>query len=413
MRLTKPEHPLNYSVQLPLSKSVLNRELIIKHLAGDDISNALHQLNSLDIANDSMVLHRSLSGADEIKQVEDAGTALRFLTAVSSLSTKPVLLTGTERLHERPLEPLINALRQCGAKINCTNRDGFAPLYILPAHMRGGEINMPANISSQFVSALLMVAPYFEQGLVLHLDGEQVSASYTQLTVSVMSRFGVQVIRHKDTLIVKSQKYKRGVPLSEERDWSSAVFWYMLAAVLPLEQLEFTGLRLDSGQGDAAVAHIMKNFGILTQENSQGIVLTGTTLPPPSDWRYNFSSVPDLVPAMAALCAVKKVNAELEGVAHLRLKESDRIAALQNELFKVGCKLNSTEPDKFTLSFHNQPVIDVSGFKTYGDHRLAMSWSAFTALSESIVIQHPEVVQKSYPAFWQQLQGAGFLYNEL
>lgn len=413
MRLTKPEHPLNYSVQLPLSKSVLNRELIIKHLAGDDISSVLHSFNSLDIANDSLLLHRALTGVDETKQVEDAGTALRFLTAACSLTAKPVLLTGTERLHERPIKPLISALRQCGAQISCTNKEGFAPLLISPAHMRGGEINIPANISSQFVSALLMVAPYFEKGLMLHLDGNQVSASYTQLTVAVMSRFGVQVTKKENTLIVKQGKYKAGVPLSGERDWSSAVFWYMLAAVLPLEQLKFAGLRLNSEQGDVAVASIMKSFGIITQENSQGTVLTGTTLPPPSVWKYNFSSVPDLVPAMAALCAVKRVNAELEGVAHLRLKESDRIDALQNELFKVGCKLSNTEPDKFTLSCHNQPVMDFSGFKTYRDHRLAMSWSVFTALAESIVIQHPEVVQKSYPAFWQQMQEAGFLYNEL
>lgn len=413
MRLTKPEHPLNYSVQLPLSKSVLNRELIIKHLAGDDISSVLHLFNSLDISNDSLVLHRALTGADETKQVEDAGTALRFLTAACSLTTKPVLLTGTERLHERPLEPLISALRECGAQISCTNKEGFAPLLISPAQMRGGEINIPANISSQFVSALLMVAPYFERGLILHLDGKQVSASYIQLTMAVMSRFCVQVSQQKNTLIVKQQKYKAGVPLSEERDWSSAVFWYMLAAVLPMEQISFAGLGLNSVQGDAAVADIMEDFGIGTQENVQGVVLTKKKLPIPAHWKYNFSSVPDLVPAVAALCAVKRVSAELEGVAHLRLKESDRIDALQKELFKVGCKLTAIEPDKFTLSCHNQPVMDFSGFKTYRDHRLAMSWSAFTVLAESVVIQHPEVVQKSYPAFWQQLQEAGFLHNEL
>lgn len=413
MRLTKPEHPLNYSVQLPLSKSVLNRELIIKHLAGDDISNALHLFNRGEIANDSLVLHRALTGIDETKQVEDAGTALRFLTAASTLAANPVLINGTERLHERPIEPLISALRQCGAKIKCTNREGFAPLYISPAQMRGGEINISANISSQFVSALLMVAPYFEKGLILHLDGNQVSTSYTQLTMAVMSRFGVQVAKQKNTLTVSPQKYKTGIPISGERDWSSAVFWYMLAAVLPMEQLSFAGLRLNSAQGDAAVAHIMKSFGIITQENSQGVVLSGVPLPLPTNWKYNFNTVPDLVPAMAALCAVKKVSAELEGVAHLRLKESDRIEALQNELFKVGCKLSITKPDKFTLSCRNQPVMDFSGFKTYRDHRLAMSWSAFTALAESVVIQEPEVVQKSYPAFWQQLQEAGFLYNEL
>jgi 3-phosphoshikimate 1-carboxyvinyltransferase len=413
MRLTKPEHPLNYTVQLPLSKSVLNRELIIKHLAGDDISEILHQFNKKDIANDSLVLHRALTGVDETKQVEDAGTALRFLTAAFTLTTNPVLITGTKRLHERPIEPLISALRQCGAQIKYTNREGFAPLHISPAHMRGGEINISANISSQFVSALLMVAPYFEQGLILHLNGNQVSASYTQLTVMVMSRFGVQVTQEKNKLVVSPQKYKTGIPISGERDWSSAVFWYILAAVLPTEQLSFAGLRLSSAQGDAAVAPIMRNFGIISQENSQGVVLSRVKLPPPTNWKYNFNSAPDLVPAMAALCAVKKVTAELEGVAHLRIKESDRIEALHNELFKVGCRLSVTEPDKFTLSYPNKPVMDFSDFKTYQDHRLAMSWSAFTALAESVVIQEPEVIQKSYPAFWQQMQEAGFLYNEL
>jgi 3-phosphoshikimate 1-carboxyvinyltransferase len=183
--------------------------------------------------------------------------------------------------------------------------------------------------------------------------------------------------------------------------------------VLPTEQLSFAGLRLSSAQGDAAVAIIMRNFGIITQENSQGLVLSRVKLPPPTNWKYNFNSAPDLVPAMAALCAVKKVSAELQGVAHLRIKESDRIGALHNELFKVGCRLSVTDPDKFTLSYPNKPVMDFSDFKTYQDHRLAMSWSAFTALAESVVIQDPEVVQKSYPAFWQQLQEAGFLYNEL
>jgi 3-phosphoshikimate 1-carboxyvinyltransferase len=413
MQLTRPKHPLNFTVLLPISKSILNRELIIKHLAGDELSAAFTTLPADELANDSLVLYNALTSTQPEKNVQDAGTALRFLTAAATCSSTPVILSGTARLHERPMEWLLNALRQCGADIRCSGKEGFAPLHVYPSHMKGGEVVINASVSSQFVSALLMVAPRFENGLTLHLEGKEVSATYTQMTIDVMKRFGIQVESNGNRLHVSPQSYIANRPFSAERDWSAAAFWYLLAGVLPLERIRLQGLRFSSTQGDAQVATLAIQLGVQSVETHEGIELTRSVEPKTSFFTHNFTAVPDLVPALAVWCAVKRIPAVMEGVAHLRYKESDRIAALTTELQKAGVSIKCDNPDAFSL-FEERNIIDHEiSMQTYEDHRLAMSWSALTALFDRVNIHHPEVVSKSYPAFWQQLSGAGFLLNEL
>lgn len=413
MRLSKPKHPLNFSVTLPYSKSVLNRELVIKHLAGDALAAVLQSLPEIEMANDTLIIHRALTSGKADIDAEDAGTALRFLTAALTFSPVPVSISGTARLQQRPMQPLIDALRICGADIRCTGTPGFAPVEIYPSTMRGGEITLDASFSSQFVSALLMVAPYFEQGLILHLQGNQVSASYTRLTIDIMKRFGVQVEQYGAALHVSPQQYRKNQPLSLERDWSAAAFWYMLAGVLPLDYLCLNDTHLADLQGDVQIAHIARQLGVSSTQMPQGVVLSKAEPLFHSPFTFDFSSVPDLVPAIVVWCSVAQIPAVMNGVAHLRYKESDRLAALTTELAKAGVIIQTVGDSNITLTCYPMENEGLISLKTYDDHRLAMSWSALVANFSEVHIEQPLVIRKSYPAFWQQLNEAGFLYNEL
>ena len=371
--------PIQGTVTLPGSKSESNRALMIAAYGGFPL-----EIDGLSDAHDTVLLQTLLSNKEEIIDCQDAGTVARFL--LTYLSNKPGnrLLTGTSRLCERPMAPLVDALRHLGAVI-----DGYdLPLHIEGATISGGSVTLDASQSSQFASSLLLAAPTWERGLQLSLSGAPVSMPYLEMTIKMMQHFGIQIERNGNVITVAHQDYQVR-PFTVSADWSAASYWYELLAVSDGGELLLKGLTEPSLQGDAVVAEWFKAFGVDTFFESQGarLVKRGAASIP-QGLVFDFTDHPDLFPAVYATSFALGVEAEFKGTETLAAKESDRYNALKTELARI--------PKDFSLPM---PV-----FSTYGDHRIAMSLAALKPLLGSIVVDDSVVVNKSYPGFWEELE---------
>lgn len=416
-RISKPRN-LTAEVTLPASKSISNRALVLSVLSGGNA----RQLTNVSDCDDTTVMLHALSWPDTI-DVGAAGTSMRFLTALLSLGRGRHLITGSERMCHRPIGVLVNALRELGADINYAGEEGFPPLIITGRKLHGGKVSLPGNISSQFISALLMIAPQLEEGLTMNLTGEVISRPYIQMTMEMMRSFGAQVDWQGDSAIRVEPKSYLPTPYLIEADWSAASYWYEMVLLSESEQETATlvGLFEQSLQGDSAVADLFGQLSVRSIYLSTGSQQPKTTLirrgALPARLDADFTNTPDLAQTLVVTCALKGVPFRFTGLQSLRIKETDRIAALQTELRKLGVQVD-VEGDSI-MSWagpqqqskgevpYMQPAPDTT-IDTYDDHRMAMAFAPAALVLGSIDINHPEVVSKSYPRFWEDLERAGF-----
>ena len=339
--------------------------------------------------------------------IHAAGTAMRFLTAFLSKIVGEWTITGTERMRNRPIKILVDALNALGARVEYIDKEGYPPLRIFGSALQGGEISLSGSVSSQYISALLMIAPTMEKGLTLHLEGNVISKPYIRLTLQLMAQYGVQATWEGATIRVRPQSYTP-VPFTVESDWSAASYWYEMAALSRGAEVELSGLFKNSLQGDAAGAALFARLGVRTDYTAQGVSLKQVQHET-KKLHYDFVNEPDLAQTFVVTCAMLGVPFHFTGLQSLRIKETDRIEALKTELRKLGYLLTDNGTgvlawDGARCEPEAQPVI-----ATYEDHRMAMAFApAALVRKEGIEIADPQVVSKSYPRFWDDLQAAGF-----
>jgi 3-phosphoshikimate 1-carboxyvinyltransferase len=394
----------NVTPQLPASKSISNRLLIMNALSGSVI-----KINNLSTANDTVVLNRILAShlshptsiLTEIN-CEDAGTVMRFLTAYFSMQNGQWLLRGTDRMHQRPIKILVEKLQELGADIKYLGEKGYPPLLINGKNLNGGEISLDASISSQYITALMLIAPYLVGGLQINLKGKLASLPYIKMTLGLMQQCGIDLSFEGDQLNIKQGRYA-SQQISVESDWSAASYWYAFAALKEVD-IELKGLQQNSLQGDSIVAKWMEGFGVKTDFAEDRVVLRreGKT---ESYFEQDFTNCPDLAPTFIVLCAVTATSAKFFGVESLAIKESDRTQALATELGKVG--VNFTQKENYWELQPNTNLKEITipiELDTYSDHRMAMALAMFKLILSDVTINNPEVVKKSYPNFWQDFE---------
>jgi 3-phosphoshikimate 1-carboxyvinyltransferase len=399
IQIYKNSHPGVSSLVLPASKSESNRALILAALAGN-----LQIIGNLSTARDTQTLDRLLKSTEVTLDVIDAGTTMRFLTAYLSVSGQRKILTGTPRMCERPIGILVNALREIGAGIEYVNQDGYPPLRFLGFKWNGNRfIKMRGDVSSQFISAMLMIAPLLEEGLNITLTGKIGSRPYIEMTLDLMKHFGVQASWSGKEIKIPHQDY---VPSFYQvgPDWSGASYWYAVVAIAEEATLELSDLRKDSLQGDRVIAKVMKDLGVQSTFYPSGVKLIKKTQA--ASVTFDFSDHPDLAQTVAVTCAAKGIKGTFLGLESLKIKETDRIAALQNELRKIGADLSESPEGVWKLIPSNRLPSQVE-IETYDDHRMAMAFAPLATRME-VMIQNADVVNKSYPSFWSDFQKTGF-----
>ena len=397
--ITKNDKNLLGTVTLPPSKSISNRLLIIKAISGKDF-----EIKNCSGSTDTIALQAALQTQSKIFDAGDAGTTYRFLTAYLCLTEGDKILTGTERMKQRPIGQLVNALKELGAHIEFTENENYPPLLIHGGTLKGGEISIDASVSSQFISTLLLIAPVLKEGLTLHLKGTKVSEPYIDMTLKLMAEFSIQFEKSYYTIIIKPQEYKVK-DIEVEVDWSSAAFFYQMVALADNNcEIVLKGLKKNSIQGDKIIADLMYYFRVHTRYTDDGVILSKGKEHIPK-LRFNFSSYPDLVPSILVTCAVTGVKADIWGIEHLRLKETDRIGALQTELAKTGVRFYKQE-DIFVCEGKMRPAHYL--VNTYNDHRIAMAFAPLALQFGRIDIENTNVITKSFPQFWDELKSIGF-----
>lgn len=389
------KRPEGQSVRLSASKSESNRLQLINALAKQPA-----ELMNLSTARDTQTMQRLLAEQSAVWDVQDAGTTMRFLTAYLALRGDGQIITGTERMQQRPIGPLVDALRQLGASIDYTGRQGYPPLRISAiAEQRANVIEIPGNISSQYISALLMIAPMLPNGLTIRLTTEVFSRPYITMTLQLMEKFGVKADWLGNEIRLSPQDYVATVErYTVESDWSGASYWYSLVA-LGGGKLSLPNLRKDSTQGDQAIADIMKRLGVMTFYTSSGadIELAGEVL---NHLEIDFRDCPDLAQTVMVVAAAKGVSLEMTGLESLKIKETDRVLAMQNELAKMGASL--VEEGSLWRLEPSAKLPTHRRVDTYDDHRMAMAFAPLSCLMD-VEIAEPTVVRKSYPEFWEEL----------
>lgn len=400
-----PPKVINTSIKLPSSKSMSNRALILNALCL-----STKPIKNLSDCEDTKVILDAFNSDSNEFDVKGAGTAMRFLTAFLAGMEGEWILKGSKRMHERPIHPLVETLIALGAKIEYLEKEGYPPLKIKGGRLKGGEVYLAGNISSQFISALLMVAPLMENGLIMHIEKEIVSKPYITLTMEMMAKCGVNAKWEGNDLIIKPQQYK-AVEFEVEADWSAASYWYEIAALLPGSEIKLEGLKQNSLQGDVFVANLFEDLGVNTEFVSDGAIIRSEKKKT-KKFFHDFKNEPDLAQTFAATCCFKNVPFLFSGIQSLKIKETDRVQALINELKKLGYvlienEIGMLEWDGERCTPEKEPAID-----TYDDHRMAMSFAPGTIIFESLNINDPQVVSKSYPRFWEDLSQAGFIIEE-
>lgn len=410
--LNAPKH-FNCTVKLPASKSISNRALIIHAFTGGGT-----MPDNLSDCDDTEVMIRALTDRPNLIDIQAAGTAMRFMTAFLAATAGEHTLTGTERMKHRPISVLVDALRYLGADIRYEGQEGFPPLHIRGHRLEGGSLEVPGNISSQYISALLMIGPALAQGLTVKLSGEIVSRPYIDLTLCTMREFGAKADWSDiDTITVHPVPYQ---PRSYyiENDWSAASYWYELLALGDdLEsEIRFTGLMDGSKQGDSVVKYIFSLLGVKTKfDTTEACTVTTVTLTrhqrtlPRLD--YDFINSPDLAQTFVACCCAMSIPFRFTGLASLRIKETDRIVALKTELRKLGFVVEDRGDgellwDGTRCETSSEPI------ETYEDHRMAMAFAPLACKFPGLQISNPQVVSKSYPHYWEELRRVGFDIRE-
>ncbi|MDH4090569.1 MAG: 3-phosphoshikimate 1-carboxyvinyltransferase [Cyclobacteriaceae bacterium] len=387
------------AVMLPASKSISNRALIIDALAG-----GTSKLHNLSDANDTQLMLRLVNSSERVIDVEDAGTTMRFLTAYFSVTNQHKVLTGTSRMKERPIGILVDALRLLGVEITYLGSEGYPPHEIKSfAGQKADKIQIRGDVSSQYISALMMIAPVLPKGLTLELTGKVGSRPYIEMTAALMKHFGVVCTLQADKVIVPHQSYAP-TSFTVESDWSAASYWFSFAALASQAAIRLPRLSLTSLQGDSKITGIMASLGVEAQMENGLLQLTKKDFG--KDLRWDFTDCPDLAQTVAVICGATGVTGYFTGLQSLRIKETDRIAALQNELRKIGADLIEHDEAHWTL-MPSSSLPNTASFETYKDHRMAMAFAPLATLMD-VEIEDPDVVRKSYPNFWKDMSSFGF-----
>jgi len=391
---------------LSSSKSISNRALLLKALSGPQ-----SVVSNLSDARDTQLMSRLVKSGDKVIDVMDAGTTMRFLTAYFSITGKNKILTGTARMKERPIGILVDALRTLGATIDYLDREGFPPIETKGfPNQKTDSLEIFGNVSSQYISALMMVAPTLPKGLTIYLTGKIASVPYIQMTATLMAQFGV-----KSSIDLSAQKIRiNSTPYHPahvvvEADWSAISYWYGFTALAEEAKIILPNVSEKSLQGDRVIADIMEWLGVQSTFVNNSLVLAKKNHFEKITW--DFKDCPDLAQTVLPVCAAKGISGEFTGLESLRIKETDRIAALQNELAKIGAALTEPQTGNWILTpgkITGQPIT----IETYHDHRMAMGLAPWATQTE-LRIEAPEVVNKSYPGFWEDMKSVGFSISEV
>lgn len=385
---------IDLEINLPASKSISNRALILNAL-----SYSPYDIENLSDCDDTRVMLKAFDSNSNKFDIGAAGTSMRFLTAFSAKTVGEWEITGSERMKNRPIKILVDALNKLGGKIEYIEKEGFPPLKIFGSALMGGEIDLDGGVSSQYISALMMIAPYMVNGLKIHLTGNIVSVPYIKMTLGMMKEFGVDAISEKNIIEIKPQTYKP-ISYTVESDWSGASYWYEVLSIADEGKIKLNGLKKNSLQGDSEVAKIFENLGVETKYLDNEVIITSNPKLQTSNLKYDFTNVPDLAQTIVVTCCLKDIPFEFSGLQSLRIKETNRIAALKNELAKLGYVLEEKDDDKLIWNGEKCEKEELPVISTYEDHRMAMAFAP-AALLFPIEIENPQVVSKSYPDFWE------------
>lgn len=419
---------LHAAIQLPASKSISNRALILHSLAHGNILP-----RNLSDCDDTMVMTRALDGNPGHIDILAAGTAMRFLTAYLSVTPGTRIITGTQRMQQRPIRILVDALRKLGAQIEYVGNEGFPPLRITGTELTGSDISLAGNVSSQYISALLMIGAVLPQGLRLHLTGSIISRPYITLTLQLMRDFGAQADWTSEDCITVSPGRYTDTPFTVESDWSAASYWYQMMAIEGIKnekikggdrssakesedstkeeahtaEIELLGLFAHSYQGDSRGAEVFARLGVHTEYTDRGVKLArkGT---PATRLDEDMVDIPDLAQTFVVTCCLMDIPFRFTGLQSLKIKETDRITALIRELRKLGYVVRSEQDSILLWDGERCPADANPVIATYEDHRMAMAFAPACLVLPQIRINEPQVVTKSYPAYWEDLQKAGF-----
>lgn len=394
-----PKQSIRTEIRLAASKSECNRALIINALTGFQC-----ELSNISEARDSQTMQRLLQSDDYTADVIDAGTTMRFLTAYYAVTNQKKRMTGTPRMCERPIGILVDALRLLGADIEYEQNEGYPPLKLNGFSYSGtNELVMRGDVSSQYISALLLIAPKLPGGLKIKLEGEVGSRPYIEMTLNQMAHFGIeyQADWQTNTLTVPPYKYQPQ-SYSIESDWSGASYWYSIVALAADAEVELLGLKKNSLQGDSAIVEIMQHLGVESVFTEGGVLLT--KIPEAASIGWDFTNCPDLAQTIAVCCGLKNIKLSLTGIESLKIKETDRVLALQNELVKLGAELKEIERNHLyeVSTIKDASLSELPSIHTYDDHRMAMAFAPAGMISP-VRIEEPGVVVKSYPGFWKDL----------
>lgn len=401
LQLHKSTISSNKKIAITGSKSESNRLLLLQAL-----------YPSIDIANlsnsdDSQLMQKALKSSDRIIDIHHAGTAMRFLTAFySTQKNREVELTGSKRMKERPIAILVDALRQIGADISYKENEGFPPLIIKGKQLTGNKVILKANVSSQYISALLLIAPKLENGLKLTLEGTITSIPYIKMTLNLLSQIGVESSFKDNVITVKPLlNIKENKNLVVESDWSSASYYFSIIALSDIgTNVTISSYKKESLQGDSVLAQIYKTFGVSTEFNNNSVTISKTS-EAKSIKELNLQEAPDIAQTIAVTAFGLGLSCYLTGLHTLKIKETDRLVALKTEIEKLGGNVSITN-DSLTLEVSNSIIKNIE-IDTYNDHRMAMAFAPL-ALKTDIIIKDYKVVSKSYPTFWKDLKTLGF-----
>lgn len=397
------------NINLPASKSISNRALIINAL-----NYSPYPLRNLSDSDDTKVLAAALHSNSNKFDIGHAGTAMRFLTAFLAKIVGEWEITGSDRMQQRPISVLVDSLNSLGAQISYLKNEGFPPLKIMGSNLTGNTIELDGSISSQYISALLLIAPTITNGIILKLTGEITSRSYIKLTLGLMAKFGIQYQWNANTITVPEQHYLP-IDFTVEADWSGASYWYQILTLCHSGEIFLENLQLKSLQGDSNVAAWFEQFGIRSTQKENGVLLTKMEVSLPEKLHLDFIENPDVAQTMACLCVAKKIPFHFSGLKTLKIKETDRIAALHNELAKFGAAL--TEPRNGELAWNGEITSEIQqeipAIETYHDHRMALAFAPMALAGWQLQIHDAMVVTKSYPGFWDDLRKVGFEVLEI
>lgn len=391
------------TIYLNSSKSESNRLLIIKALSEKEIT-----IKNLSKANDSVLLKNLLESENLVVwDAQDAGTSFRFLTSFLAIKKEHVVLSGTERMKQRPVKVLVDALNKIGAEILYLENEGFPPIYVKgKINQVKNKLDIPGDISSQYISSLLLIAPLLEKGIEINIEEPFYSRPYVNMTLNLMNSFGIKSEVKGNKISIKNQEFSSGSYIVES-DWSAASYWYSILSISDnINNLTLQGLKKKSNQGDSVISELMKSFGVNTQYKEDGIVLTKIKLDT-EEIELDFRDCPDLAQTILVVAAYHKIKLKVSGVESLKIKETDRLLAMKNELKKIGCDFYE-EGNYWLLEKRRREIDDELSIDTYKDHRMAMAFAPL-ASKKSIIINDPDVVVKSYPTYWEDLKKVGFI----